>query len=85
MSELAAERIAERLGLEPALSRDDFEAILGSVSEGVAVRTPDGKIVYANDAAAALLGQPSELFDITGRPLDPADLPDERARVGGDE
>jgi PAS domain S-box-containing protein len=80
------------------LSRADLEAALDRVGEGVTVRTPDGRIVYANQAAARLLGlggadevvgeemgrhrERFEIFDAAGRPLDPARLPGERARHG---
>jgi signal transduction histidine kinase/putative methionine-R-sulfoxide reductase with GAF domain len=74
--------------------------LLDGISEGVTVRTPDGQIVYANEAASHMLGAGStdellgsamgthrqrfELFDLDGRPLDPADLPGERVRLGED-
>ncbi len=101
VSKLATGRGAERSGLESALTREDFEALLGRIGEGVTVRTPDGRIVYANEAAARLLGVDSteevlgspmgthrqrfEIFDVEGRLLDPADLPSERVRSGEDE
>jgi signal transduction histidine kinase len=101
MDELAAGRIVERSGREAALSRDDLEAVLGRISEGITIRTPDGRIVYANEAAAHLLGLASpdevmgspmgvhrrrfEIFDIGGRPLDPTELPGERARRADEE
>ena len=93
LDEVAAGRIVERAGLEAALSREDLEAVLGRISEGIAIGTPDGRIVYANDAAARLLGVTSaeevldsplgrhrqrfEIFDLAGRPLDPGELPGE--------
>ena len=98
MGRLAPERIVERLGSRPGPTRDDFEAVLGGVSEGVLVRAPDGRTVFANEAAARLLGAGSaeevvraplaaflrrfELFDGAGRPLDPAALPGARALAG---
>jgi signal transduction histidine kinase/putative methionine-R-sulfoxide reductase with GAF domain len=101
MDELAAGRIVGTSALEAALSRDDLEAVLGRISEGIAIGTPDGRIVYANDAAAHLLGLASpddvlgspmgehrrrfEIFDIDGRPLDSSELPAERARFGSEE
>src|SRR5439155_5135127 len=91
MDEVATGRIVERSGLEAALSREDLEAVLGRISEGITLQTPDGRIVYANEAAADLLrletpedvvGAPMgehrrrfEIFDIGGRPLDPSELP----------
>jgi len=100
VDEVAAGRIAEH-GLEAGLSREDLEAVLDRVGEGIAIRTPDGRIVYANEAAAHLLGLGSaeevvgeemgrhrerfEIFDLAGRPLDPSLLPGERARRGDEE
>ena len=101
LSERASEAIADRLRLEAALTREDFDAILDGISEGVTVRTPEGEIVYANEAASQMLGASStdellgsamgthrqrfELFDIDGQPLDPAELPGERVRSGEDQ
>src|SRR5437868_6109792 len=101
MSELASERIAGLPGSEDVLAPEDFQVLLGSISEGVTVRTPDGRIVYANEAAARLLGVDSpaevvsspmgkhrerfEIYDAAGRPLAPSELPGERARLGGEE
>jgi len=101
VDEVAAGRMAERIELAEALSRDDLEAVLGRIGEGIAVHAPDGRIVYANEAAARLLGvdAPSDvvgvsagehrrrfdLFDLHGRPLDTALLPAESARRGEDE
>jgi signal transduction histidine kinase len=101
MDELAAGRIVERSGREAELSRDDLEAVLGRISEGITVRALDGRIVYANEAAARLLGLDTphdvvgspmgehrrrfEIFDIDGRPLDPSELPGERARRADEE
>jgi signal transduction histidine kinase len=101
MDELAADRIGERSGLGAVLSREDLEAVLGRISEGITIRTADGRIVYANEAAAELLGLDSpdevlsspagelrrrfEIFYFGGRPLDPSELPGERAQRGEDE
>jgi signal transduction histidine kinase len=98
VDEVAAESIVERTDHDHPLSRDDLEAVLSRIGEGIAVHAPDGRIVYANDAAARLLGldAPSDmvgssagehrrrfdLFDLSGRPLDPSLLPAERARRG---
>jgi signal transduction histidine kinase/transcriptional regulator with GAF, ATPase, and Fis domain len=101
MDELAAGRIVEGSALEGVLTRDDLEGVLDRVGEGIAISAPDGRIVYANEAAARLLGLASpadvrgasmgehrrrfEIFDIAGRPLDPRVLPGERARLGDEE
>src|SRR5690349_4347414 len=84
LDELAAGRIVERAGLEAALSREDLEAVLDAVGEGIAIGDLDGKIVFANAAAARLLGVETadevresrmrehrrrfEIFDVGGRP-----------------
>jgi PAS domain S-box-containing protein len=101
MDEVAAGRIVESTGLADGLSRDDLESVLGRIGEGIVVHAPDGDIVYANEAAARMLGldAPSDvvgapagehrrrfdLFDLTGRPLDPGLLPAERARRGEED
>jgi PAS domain S-box-containing protein len=37
-------------------SRDQLEAIMRGIAEGITVQEPDGKLIYANQAAAHLLG-----------------------------
>jgi serine phosphatase RsbU (regulator of sigma subunit)/PAS domain-containing protein len=72
--------------------------VLGSLMEAVTVQNPQGNLVYANDAAAALLGfaSPQELlrtppadivarfesFREDGSPLDIADLPGRKVLAG---
>lgn len=91
-----ARRRAERSLRE---SRDQLEAILRAVSDAVTVQDARGRLVYANDAAARLLGAPDsrtlvetdprelvadyELLDEAGRPFDPAALPGRVALAGG--
>jgi PAS domain S-box-containing protein len=91
---------ATRLVAELNRTRRRFERILGVLAEAVTVRAPDGRIVYANEAAAQLLGAPSpaalvgtgqdviaRAMDLThddGSPLDPADLPANRLLAGRD-
>src|ERR687886_176461 len=71
-----------------ALSREALEVVLQSVAEGITVQDPTGALLYANDAAARLIGYPSakallevpveevmerfEVLDEEGRVLDPA-------------
>lgn len=65
-------------------TRRRFERILGALSEAVTVNGPDGRVVYANPAAATLLGMTSveellltdpgdlaDRFDITGEDGEP--------------
>ena len=101
MDEFAAGSILEPTSLADALSRRDLETVLGAVGEGVVAQEPEGRIVYANGTAARLLGldTPSDvvgasagehrrrfdIFDASGRPLDPRLLPAERARRGEGE
>jgi GAF domain-containing protein len=75
-----------------------LDGILGALAEAVTVHDADGRIEYANEAAARLLGlpgvhavltaQPGELsarFDIShadGTPIDPADMPGARVVRG---
>jgi GAF domain-containing protein len=75
-----------------------LEATLTNLGEAVIVRDPDGKIVFANPAAARLLSVGSvrevtdaprgelmalfDVFDETGRSLQLADLPSARAAHG---
>ena len=79
-------------------TRRRFERILGALAEAVTVHDEHGRIVYANEAAARLLGassvddvlaaEPGELarrFVITredGSPVQPADLPGRRLLAG---
>jgi PAS domain S-box-containing protein len=79
-------------------SRDQLGAILDGVADAVTAQSPEGRIVYANDAAARLLGAASpaalvgtgqemisRAMDLThddGSPLDLADLPANRLLAG---
>ncbi len=79
-------------------SKDQLEAILRGVAEGITAQDPSGKVIYANETAARLTGSSSvqdavesppgellgryELLDEEGRPF-PADrLPGRRALKG---
>jgi PAS domain S-box-containing protein len=86
-----ARRLAQR-------ARDDLEAILGGVADSVTAQTAEGKLVYANQAAADLLGYASseellaapmaeligryEMLDEKGEPLELARLPGRQALAG---
>src|SRR3954447_6136312 len=85
---------------ELRVSRDQLQAILDGVADAVTAQAPDGRLVYANDAAARSLGQGSaddllrvgaarlmrryELFDEAGDPFPLDDLPGRRALRGED-
>jgi PAS domain S-box-containing protein len=80
------------------LSRDELAVILGGVTDGITVQDPSGRLVYANDAAARLLGAGSaleltqgdpaalmpsfEVFGEDGNPLPIAEFPG-RLALGG--
>lgn len=75
-----------------------FEEILRAVADGVTVQDRSGRLVYANEAAAGIIGFPSpealleatseeilarfEIFDESGEPLSPANLPGRHALAG---
>lgn len=79
-------------------SRDQLEAIFDGVADGITVQDPTGQLVYANAAAALVLGCSSvrelldtplaeimakfELMDDAGRPLSPSQLPGRLALEG---
>ena len=46
----------ERTERELAESRAELEAIFGAIADGITAQDPDGRLVYANDAAAQLVG-----------------------------
>jgi PAS domain S-box-containing protein len=54
--ERAARRQEEIDAREIRRSRDQLDLILRSIAEGVTAQTPDGKLIFANDAAARLTG-----------------------------
>ena len=72
-------------------ARDQFEVILGSVADGIVAEAPDGRLLYANAAAAQVVGYPSVqamldsvpgerlqrfvIMDEAGQPLPPYQLP----------
>lgn len=103
----AALGIAERTALgidhlraeeEVRRSRDQLATILRGMTDGVTAQDPSGAIVFANPAAAALIGFDSveellatpptemvakfELYGENGAPMSPADLPGRHALRG---
>ena len=87
---LAAEEVSN--------SRGQLEAILGGVADGVTAQDPDGRMVYANEAAARIIGYPSvqalleapsrevldrfHIMDEDGRPFSLEQLPGRLALQG---
>jgi PAS domain S-box-containing protein len=96
--EHAARRQAELDERLVRRSRDQLDLILRSIAEGVTAQTPDGRLIFANDAAAHLCGfttgeemlaaSPGEIlaaFDIfheDGTPFPPERLPGRLALAG---
>lgn len=94
---LDLEKLA-RLGAVQA--RDELESILRSVPDGVTAQAPDGRLLYANDAALRtfrmsdldeVLSTPPQrilerfdVFDEAGAPFAPERLPGRRA-LGGED
>jgi PAS domain S-box-containing protein len=88
----------KRATAELRASRDQLEAILDGIADGVIVQEADGHFVYANDAAAQLAGFSSaaeyltvtatdvsnwlEVVDADGQPFDYSRLPARRALQG---
>ena len=85
---------------ELRVSRDQLQAILDGVADAVTAQTPDGRVIYANDAAARSLGHGSsedllrdgatqfmrryELYDEDGAEFPVDQLPGRRALRGED-
>ena len=97
-SHLASATVRTRARNALRASREQLETILRTVDEGIVVQDRRGRLVYANAAAAALIGFETtdellgadrgelqarfELYDEHGRPLSPEDLPGRRALRG---
>jgi PAS domain S-box-containing protein len=80
-------------------ARDQLEAILRGIADAVTAQAPDGRLLFANDAAVELLGYESsealiaaplteimsrfELLDESGRPFPVEELPGRRALAEG--
>lgn len=87
-----------RLEAELRAVSDELAAVLNAVGEGITVQAPDGRLVWANEAAARLMGFASadellatplegvlarfEIRDEAGAPLSATDLPGRRALAG---
>lgn len=83
---------------EIGLNRDELDAVLNAINDGIVVQRRDDSVVYANGAAAAMGGfdsveellsmpvseivQRFELFDADGNPMSPAELPGHKVLQG---
>jgi len=94
--------VTERTQAQDALraSREQLSSILRTVEEGISATSPDGRFLFANDAAARVAGLESveellalspeerysryEVTDVDGRPVELEALPSARA-VSGEE
>ena len=81
-------------------SREQLEAMLSGVADAVTAQTPDGRLLFANEAAVRTLGFESreallaapltdllgryDIFDEAGRPFALTELPGRRALAGED-
>jgi diguanylate cyclase (GGDEF)-like protein/PAS domain S-box-containing protein len=79
-------------------AKEQLEIILNGVADAITAQGPDGKIIFANEAAAKLLGYDSaaaledtsteaimrhfEVFDETGKPFPLTNLPGRKALQG---
>jgi PAS domain S-box-containing protein len=91
-------RLEQEARLDADRARDQLEAILGGVADGVTAQAPDGSLLFANGAAVEVLGFDSseellaappaeimsrfEVFDEQGRPLPLERLPGRQALQG---
>lgn len=90
--------VESRQGL--ATTSEELSAILNAVHDGITVQAPSGELLWANQAAARLIGFESaeallsasveeiisafEVTDAAGNPIEVADLPGRRALLGED-
>ena len=81
------------------LSRNQMSVILSGIADGITVLNSKGQIIYANDAAARIIGYANveelttrsadqvtskfELFDESGAPMAVSELPGRLALMGG--
>jgi PAS domain S-box-containing protein len=93
-------RLEQMARLEASQARDQLEAILRGVADGVTAQAPDGSLVFANDAAVSTLGFDTaeellaapleevmsrfQVFDEEGEPFPLSELPGRRALDGED-
>jgi PAS domain S-box-containing protein len=93
-------RLEQLARMDATHARDQLEAILRGVADAVTAQAPDGKLLFANEAAARTLGYDSprellaapieelmagyDMYDEEGRPFSLAQLPGRRALLGED-
>jgi PAS domain S-box-containing protein len=91
-------RLEQMARLESSQARDQLEAILRGVADGVTAQAPDGRLLFANEAAIQTLGFESldellaaplsevmsrfDVFDEQGRPFPLEELPGRHALAG---
>jgi PAS domain S-box-containing protein len=91
-------RLEQVARLDATQARDQLQAILGGVADAVTAQDPEGRLLFANDAAVDLLGFDSfdelqtapgdwmrdrfEILDETGHPMPTEELPGRRALAG---
>jgi PAS domain S-box-containing protein len=94
----AHEKLGESIAAGDQLSRAEVQAILDGIADAVTAQSPEGRLTYANEAAARLLGYESaaallaaepaeirerfEMRDDDGEPIAYARLPGRRALLG---
>jgi len=97
-SHIASAVVRTRARIALRDSREQLETIMRTVDEGIIVQSPDGRLVYANDAAARTIGFEStadllannrsdtlarfDMLDSFGNEMNPDDLPGRRALRG---
>jgi PAS domain S-box-containing protein len=97
---LASATVRTQTTTQLRAQREQLEAIMRTVDEGIVVQTPSGEIVYANDGAARSVGFETvaefvnadrqavlrrfEIFDERHAPLDAADFPGRAALASGE-
>jgi PAS domain S-box-containing protein len=67
-AEHRARQQAEAAVSQMRRSRDQLDAVLGSVGDGIVVEGPEGRLVYANPPAARIFGFPSPEALVSARP-----------------
>jgi PAS domain S-box-containing protein len=91
-------RLEQVARLDATEARDQLQAILSGVADAVTAQAPDGRLLFANDAALELLGFDSfeelqaapgdwmrdrfDILDETGNPIPTEELPGRRALAG---